>query len=353
MSFFNTTEKAFGLDISDNSLRLAQLQRKNRGIKVQLYNEIKLPKDCLVQGEIKQQTVFIEHLIKLIKTRSGYGKLREEVITSLPEAKTFLKTVNIPTVDDKDLPEKIKEILPQHLPLDIEEIYFDWQVIEQQADSSTLLIGASARDIVDSYNVAITKAGLSPVVFEIEAAAIARLLIEYNNNSRPQIIIDMGANRTGLFLYDHGLIKFTVNLPTSGNEITSLIAETLDLDPEKSEQAKIVCGLDQNKCHGAILEILSETINELVQQILKATDFYYSNFQPADKVEQIVLCGGGANFSGIAKTIQEKTGIATAVSEPFAKIINPNSRYFSSQKSQSFVTAMGLGLRGINEKSLL
>ena len=353
MSFFNTTERAFGLDISDNNLRLIQLQRKARGIKVQLYNEIKLPKDCLVQGEIKQQSIFIDHLAKLIKTRSGHGKLREEVITSLPEAKTFLKTISIPTVEEKDLPEKIKEILPQYLPLDIEDIYFDWQIIEQQEDYSTLLIGASPRNIIDSYNTAITKAGLSPVVFEIEAAAIARLLIEYNHNPRPQIIIDMGANRTGLFLYDHGLIKFTVSLPTSGDEVTSLIAETLDLDQEKSEQAKIVCGLDKNKCHGAILEILSETTNELVRQILSAADFYYNNFQPAEKIEQIVLCGGGANFSGIDKLIQEKTGIETVISDPFAKIINPNPHYFSLQKSQSFVTALGLGLRGICEKSIL
>ena len=47
MPLFDKEEKAFGLDISDTSLRLVQLEKKTKRTQVQLYNELTLPKDCI------------------------------------------------------------------------------------------------------------------------------------------------------------------------------------------------------------------------------------------------------------------------------------------------------------------
>lgn len=188
---------------------------------------------------------------------------------------------------------------------------------------------------------------------EIEAAAIARLLIEPNNDQKAQIIIDIGANRTGLFLYDQQTIKFTVSLPISGNKITQLIVDTLNLDWNKAEQAKIVCGLDRKKCHGALLEIFSDTIDELIKHIHKAIEFYQEIDDSEQKIEKIILCGGGANFINIASVLKEKLNIPTVISYPWEKIINPQPKYFNPLKSQSFVTALGLAIRGLDPKTFL
>lgn len=353
MSFFTTTELAFGLDISDRCLRLVQLAKKMKKIRLQLYNEVKLPPDCLVEGEIKQPKVFLEALNRLIKTKRGRGKLSDEVVSVLPESKTFMKLIEIPLVPEEKIGDKIKEILPQYVPINIEEIYLDWQIVKKTETEQTLLVGASPKNIIDAYVNILSQANLIPTVLEIEAAAIARLLIEQNNDQKPQIIIDIGANRTGLFLYDQETIKFTVSLPISGNKITQLIMETLDLDFEKAEQAKIVCGLDKNKCHGALLEIFSDTINDLQQEIKRAINFYYSNFSKNQKVEKIVLGGGGANFINIAQVIQEKLNIPTTISNPWQNIQNPHPNYFNPQKSQSFITAIGLAIRGLTPQTFL
>lgn len=356
MSLFERKEVAFGLDISDHSLRMVQLHKLGKKISVQLYNEIKLTSQCVEGGEIKNQKSFLESLQKLLKTRHGHGKLSDEVIGVLPEEKTFIKIIEIPTISNKseEILDQIKKILPQHIPIDIEKTYIDWQTVKKNKENQIVLVGVCPKQIIDSYVNVLTMANLIPTVLEIESVAISRALLDLElENQPPQIIIDMGANRTGLFLYDKDTIKFTVSLPISGNKITQLITDTLDLDFEKAEQAKKVCGLDQNKCHGALLEIFSDTIAELEKHIIEAINFYYNNFPGAQKVAKIIICGGSANLINVAQILQNKINIPVEISNPWHNIKNPDPKYFNQHKSQSFTTSIGLALRGLNPETFL
>ncbi|OGY44677.1 MAG: hypothetical protein A3B89_04310 [Candidatus Buchananbacteria bacterium RIFCSPHIGHO2_02_FULL_40_13] len=352
MSFLNTTEVAFGLDISDRNLRLIQLEKISQKIKIQLYNEIKLPPDCLIGGEIKQPKVFLDSLNKLIKTRRGHGQLSDEVISVLPEEKTFFKVVNTPLIHDEQIETKIKEIIPQDIPIDFNEIYLDYQIIEKNDNGLNILVGIAPKNIIESYIEILSQANLIPTVLEIEAAPISRLLLEQSQDQKPQVIIDIGAQRTGLFLYDK-TVKFTISLPISGNKTTQHIVETLGLSWEEAEKAKIVCGLDKAKCHGALLEIFSDVINELNDRITKAINFYYYNFPEAKNIARVLLCGGGANFIDIAVVLQEKLKLPVIISNPFETIANPDKTFFNTQRSQSFITAIGLGLRGLRPDTFL
>jgi type IV pilus assembly protein PilM len=351
MSFFSTKEKAFGLDISDQTLRLAQFSQVGKKPRLQIYNEIKLPAGCLVKGEIKQPTVFISHLQKLVKTKTGHGKLSKEAVISLPESETFLKTLNVEITDEAKIIDIISEILPQTLPLSMEEIYWDYQIVNKEGTNWQLVIGASPKSMVDAYLKIFADAGIIPVVLEIEAIAISNLLIDINNNHVPQIVIDIGQNRTGLFLYDGDVIQFTVSLNISGDLINETISQSLDLNAEQAEEAKIICGLDATKCQGAVLELITPTIEDLARQILNAVNFYYENFANPKEIKNIIVCGGGANMIDLAKVIQQATDINTSVSQPFAVITNPNPHFFTPTKSQSFITTMGLGLRGLKSST--
>ncbi|MEI6288062.1 MAG: type IV pilus assembly protein PilM [bacterium] len=352
MGFLSTTESSFGLDISQRDIRLVQLAKHGKKVDIQLYSELHLPVGCLEAGEIKNPKVFLESLKKLMHTKHGRGHLSDEVITVLPEQKTFMKIFDLPK-ENISVREQIVKILPQHLPFDPESMYFDFQVIKREPTRRTVLVGACAKTIVNSYFEILNQAGLSVVAMEIEASVIDRLLIEYNDEKDPQIIIDFGANRSGLFLYDQGSIKFTVSLPVSGIKTDQLIASTLSLDLEKAEQAKIACGMDPAKANGAICDILNKIVEEVAVSVTQAINFYDNNFPEHQRPAKIVLCGGGANMYNINQTLQNKIGLPTIISDPWKNIKNPNPSYFTPQKSQSFVTAMGLALRGANLEKYL
>ena len=351
MSFFSTKEIAFGLDIADRSLRLIQLKPGLRRPKIHLYNEIDLPAGCLVNGEIRQPEVFAAKLSELIKKRHGYGQLSKEAVIALPEANSFLKLLEIEAADEKGIAAEIEKILPQNLPLEMSEIYWDWQIVRKESGRYQVLVGCSPKNIVDDYLKALSACNIMPVVMEIEAASIARLLIEHNKQKEAQIIIDIGHNRTGLFLYDGETVIVSVTLPISGNDINRIIADTLDLSLDQAEKAKIACGLNDKKCHGAILELLAPTIEELAKQILNSINYYYENYTSPKEIKRVILCGGGANTANIAPVLEQAIEIPTRLSEPLKNFSGLDGKFFAAGKPQSFVTALGLGLRGLSPES--
>lgn len=343
MSFLITTETAFGLDISDRALRLIQLKRKGSNIYVQAHNESTLPNTYSAQDQAARYATIADTLKKLIKTRHG-RTLSEEVIVALPEAKTFVKVIDAPPADT-DTAHYFSDALPQHIPLPLNEVYYDWQYTD--TTKSQILVGACAQSVVDSYVEIINSARLLPAAFEVEAAAIVRALITEADDSA-QLIVDFGATRTSLIMYDKQIVRFTVSLPISGQAITQLITETLGLEYEEAEQAKIICGLDTTACQGALRELFTPTIIELIEHIKKAITYYQTSTNSDQLPTKIIFTGGGANFKQLKDLTQSQLQIPVEISNPWQKVVNPDAKYFTPERSQSYATAIGLALRGLD-----
>ncbi|OGY47431.1 MAG: hypothetical protein A3J65_04770 [Candidatus Buchananbacteria bacterium RIFCSPHIGHO2_02_FULL_45_11b] len=350
MNFFSNTS-AFGLDIGERAIKLAQLKKRGKKIILAAYNELALPPEIIVNGEIKQPDKFADLLKQLVKTAKGNKIAGKELIAVLPETKTLLKVIEMPLDGEKEILEIIKKEIVNHFPVSPEEIYFDWQVLKQTSEKIKLVIGAVPKTIADSYFSAIEKSGFTPIIFEIEAAAIARSLMA-EADSQAKIIIDFGAVRSGLSVYDQKTLQFTASLPISGKKITETIAKTLNLDAKSAEKAKIVCGLDTKKCEGALLKILLKPIDELAARIKKAILFYKDNFPEGNQITEVILCGGGANFSQIDLVLSEKLKLPVKIGNPQLKI-TAKKLTLPNNKIMSYATAIGLALRAEQKEKLI
>src|SRR3989338_595318 len=222
----DTNKNIFGLDISERALRLVQFKKKGKKIVLSSYNDIIVPPEIISQGEIKQEKKLAELIKKLIKSVKGNKINGKNVVSVLPETRTFIKLIEIISPRDKKnepgLAPLIQEEIKNNIPLSLDEIYLDWQVLDQTSEKTQLLIGAAPKNIVDAYLSVLENSDLTPVALEIEAAAITRSLIAKGDN-KAKIIIDFGAIRTGLIVYDHETVPLTVSLPVSGNKVTETI----------------------------------------------------------------------------------------------------------------------------------
>ncbi|MEK7097992.1 MAG: pilus assembly protein PilM, partial [Patescibacteria group bacterium] len=206
--------------------------------------------------------------------------------------------------------------------------------------------------------------------------AICRSLLlkerpKFKGENKNYIILDIGATRTGLTVYSKNTILFTISIPISGNEITNKIAESLKIDQTQAEKAKVICGLDEDKAQGVVKDILSDVIDGLTSKINEAVDFYNSHFPNRGPINQIMLCGGGANIKKLNRIINEKLNINTVVGDPlvnldgakddFSKILHSIKHLETVKKYQAkdkpsslnndfkttFSTAIGLSLRSL------
>lgn len=355
---FNFSETSYGLDISDQALRLVKLVKKNKKITLTFFAEAKIPESALDNGEVKDEKVIVEIMNKLAKAAKIKKNDTHPIISVLPETKTYIAVVEIPTAKTDDVKKKkekavfdelvTKEIV-NHIPLNPDDIYFDWQVLSKTPSLTKLLIGAVPKQISDSYYSILDKGGLKPHVLEIEAAPIIRSLLK-EDDLGSKIIIDFGAIRTGLITFNEGTVNFTVTLPISGENITQTIATTLNIDPKQAEESKIVCGLDQEKCEGALLKVLMDPINKMASHIKRAVSYYETNFPKATKISEIVLCGGGANFIKIDQVLQEKTGIKVSIGNPMTNLTENKKNKIPKEKLLSYTTAIGLALQSFQKK---
>ena len=338
-----------GLDISDRSLKAVQLKRTFNGrLGLRGMGQLELPAGIFADGELKNTEGFTEALHRLL-SRAQVGKFTTTyLVASLPEPKTFIKLIDVPPMSPAEIPQAIRWEAEHHIPIPIEETYWDWQQVGLPLGNARLpiLLGVAPKTIVDSYTAALSSAGLIPTAFEIEATAITRCLfpLKETNVNQATIIIDIGATRTGLTLFDQKTIQFTVSLPISGRKITETIAASLSLSDAEAEQAKILCGLDPKKCRGAMATILKQVMDNLLQHIREAIVFYQEHFPGGQPVHQIMLCGGGSNFKGIDQYLTENLKLPVQLGNPWLNL-EPARAPLKPAELLSYTTAIGLALR--------
>lgn len=361
---FSAIKYPIGLDISDTSLKFVQL-KKASGLKftklsdkktiekleVNCYNSIKIPPELIVNGEIKNQDEVVRQINKLLSTAKDGNITNKSVVAVLPQTQTFIKLLQIPDTSEEEMLQTISEEIVKHIPLVLDEVYIDWQIINRRGKSIDVLVGAAPKKTVEQYVKTLEQASLQPIALEIEAASICRSLIpeieKNESDSDAYLIIDLGASRSSLILCSKKTVYFTINAPISGNDITKQVADSLKIDMVKAQKAKQICGLNKNKCKGVMGEILNDMINNLVDHIEQAASFFQNNY-PQKQIKEIILCGGGGNFLEIDKVLFEYLKIPVVKGNVWIKVKqNKDDKYsLLNSNSLSYATAIGLALRG-------
>jgi type IV pilus assembly protein PilM len=361
---------AIGLDISDMILKAVELKKNKDQIKISAISKYRLKPGVIEQGEIKDETSFLEAVNSLLsKTKRGTFNTNE-VVACLPDPKTFIKLVEIEKTPNS-LAQVIGAEIEKHVPMPLRDMYYDWQKIEETATSCRVLIGAAPKYIVDQYAQILREAKLSLMALEIESVSIARALLkeETKKYSGPfdknYCIIDIGAKRTSLMIYSRNAIVSSISLPISGNETTEIISKSLEISNEEAEKAKLICGMDKTQAHGIVNDILTDMVNNLIEKIEIAIDFFSKNYQENNPIHEIILCGGGANIKDLDSIISGKLKIPTRIGSPLSnieenaealdkclsdksKIETLEDHIISEQNTiVSYTTAIGLALRSV------
>lgn len=369
-----------GLDISDLSLKVFQLNKRGDSIKIQAIGKAELPKGLIEGGEIRNRSEIVK-AIKQLLDKPQFGKISsKEAVVCLPEPKTFIKLIQVEKTPN-DFEEMLKAEMQKHIPLSLDEIYYDWQIIRDAPGSQQVLIGAAPKTTVDQYSALVDACGLSVAALEIESVAICRSLLSeehyrFKGSAKTNYgLIDIGARRASMTVYSENTILFSVSIPISSDKITEEIARILKLDMKQAEKAKIICGLDETRAQGIVKNVLSGMINELTVKIKEVIKYYQYHYPAYGPLKEIQLCGGGANIENLDKILTEALAVAVIAGNPLKNLaeakekfsevltethkIEESSKKGSKNKSQekdravtqdsslTYATAIGLALRGI------
>lgn len=363
--------EAFGLDISDLSLKIVKLKKEGKFFSLASFGEFPIKPGIVHKGEIKNQEALISILKDAIAKVKGEKLQTEYVVASLPEEKAFLKIISMPIMEQEELMSAVKYEAENHIPLPMEEVYLDSQIIAplyDHIDHLDVLIAALPKKIVDSYMELFQAAGLKPVALEVESQAIARALVKNQTSPFPLLIIDLGAGRTSFIIFAGYSLRFTSSIPVCGKIFTQAIAKNLGISFQEAERVKMKYGLTEKKeiiiqdgakkkiRKGKIFEILTPSLTDLIEQIKKCLSYYQTHFSHEDlppngrALQKILLCGGGVGIKGISEFFSRELKIPVEVANPWINILPESPKEVPEiplEKSLKYATALGLALRGV------
>ncbi|MEW6610330.1 MAG: type IV pilus assembly protein PilM [Patescibacteria group bacterium] len=375
---FTSLLQSFGLDISDLSAKLVWIKKNIRGEKeIHSFNSCNFPQGAIVDGEIVQHEQVCDILNTMLKDTSP-ALTTPYVVASLPESKTFIKVINLNN-EQLNIANGVYDELPNHIPLPLDELIIDWQIVREFDDHKLVIVGAVPKVIVHSYTSLLNECALKPIAFEIEAEAILRAVTPFmyqQRNARlhpvekllhsfrhakqsapppvsrsAQLMVDLGATHTSLMMVDGGVIQFTSSVALSGVEATNRIAERLKLTYDEAERAKRICGLDAKKGKGVVAGVLESMLTSCAVEIERALHFYETHFPHGSTIQKIVLTGGGAKLSGAETFLGAQLSIPVILGDPLINIsVAPKRRGIPRHESLSYTTAIGLALRNSTER---
>ena len=335
---------SFGLDISDESVKFAELTLTSSGLLLGRHGEKKIPEGIIEAGKIVNTQKFEELLASL---RQGEG-LRS-VRVSLPEEQIYLFKLRLEKKGLKSIREGIELSLEEHIPVPAPDAIFDYEIIHQGERDMELQVVAIPKNVIENYLAVFKNAGLSVQSFELEAQSIARAIIP-RGDMGTYMIVDFGEKRTGIFIISGGITMFTSTLEVGGVMLNNMIMKNFKVSREEAENMKKTYGLERNAENKEIFSVLLNSVSILRDELVKHFMYWHTHADEEGRanpiIRKIILCGGDSNLIGLSEYLAISMKTTVEMANVWVNIMDTKNNIpeINRKHALSFAAALGLAL---------
>ncbi|KKS04058.1 MAG: Type IV pilus assembly protein PilM [Candidatus Nomurabacteria bacterium GW2011_GWC2_41_8] len=335
---------SFGLDISDESLKFAELFATKNGIKVGRYGERTIPPGVIESGKIKDSKR-MEEILSSLRKEEGIKTVR----VSLPEEQMYLFQLRLGKTGLKNVKEGIELALEEHVPVPAQDAIFDYDLVKEDAQNLEVQVATIPKNIIENYLLIFKHSQISVQAFELEAQALSRAVIK-KGDMETYMIVDFGKKRTGIFIVSSGIVMFTSTLDMGGEIMNKMIKKSFNVSIEEAEKMKQQYGLQRNVANKEIFAVLLNSVSVLRDEIAKHFLYWHTHKNEEDKnnppIKKIILCGGDSNLIGLADYISVSMKSPVEMANVWINITNTENYIpeMSFRQALSFATTLGLAL---------
>ena len=366
LNFLSLSKEIYGLEITDTHVRAMRLARRHGGLSASAAGCLALEKGIVENGEIKNETDLAAAVKELAAQSAAKKKGKRYAVVSLPENKAFLQVIQMPRLNDDELRAAVVFESENHIPLPLEKVYLDFEVVPSKIFSQhrcEVAVAALPKDIVDSRVRVCDAAGWLPIAMELESQSAARSARAGRDFELPAVIIKIGDAQSSIIFCARNSIRAVFSTPVSNNYFLEKIALALGVDAERAEILKADWGIDNFQRFGSspnadeeekkrIFEVLVPGLVDFAQQIRKYIHYYQTHEKfgaGEESFEKILICGIGSNLKGLDEFLSLKLGVAAErlilpIEVDFRRFKNIG---FLENGAHGYAVAAGLALRAL------
>lgn len=336
--------RSIGLDISDTSIKYISLKPAHGQIELDSFGSVPITPGTVVNGKIQNRDALVKLLRELRqKTNSPFVRV------SLPEEQVYLFDLHIPAVPLPEVRNTIELSLEEHIPLKPSDAVFDFFIQKVHNDQYDVKVSATSSEVTESYYAVLADAGFVPTSFELEAQAVARAIVP-RGDLGTVMIIDFGETRTGISIWNAGAILFSAAIDIGGQELTKAVQKALNVSFEEADRIKREQGLSRSDDGSDVFPALLNSISIFRDEINKHYIYWHTHTDAEGgqrpKVDEIVLCGGGARLIGLVDYLGVSLGVRVLLADPWVNINTMQAYIPEIHKEEvlAYTTALGLAL---------
>ncbi|MEX2033400.1 MAG: type IV pilus assembly protein PilM [Candidatus Colwellbacteria bacterium] len=351
---FFKKESYLAVDIGTASIKMVELDSagekpmlKNYAI-LETSGHLERPNDAIQTSSLKiidkETAGLLRVLISEMKTKA------RTVVASLPAFSAFTALIDLPVMSPGEISKTMQYQARSFIPLPLTEVTLDWLPIMKLTDEKgikkqRLFLTAVPNEQIKRYQNIFRLAGLNLQILEIETLSLARVLTDKDPTNT--LIIDIGARSTALAVAAGGLLKYSTQTDFSGGYLTQAIANGLGINVRRAEELKRRRGLLGSGGEYEVSTLMLPYLDVILGEARRVKNLYEKNYR--EKIERIILAGGGANLLGVEKYVAEEFRLPALKASPFTKIGHlPLMAPFTGNLGAPLAVSLGLGMRRTN-----
>lgn len=334
----------FGLDIGHASLKAMQIEPARPGVKSTVlgYGISDFPATAIQNGVIIKPEVVAGAVHELFEKNLVGSISSRRVACSLPTSHTFSRPMKLPPMNEHDIHEAIQLEAEQYIPIPIQSLYLDYEIISQNSQGVEILLVAAAKKIVDSYLSVLQSLQLEPVAFEPSISAVSRLLrMAGGADTEPSILIDIGSISTDISIFDRTLlVASTVN--TGGDTMSELISKNLRISFDQATELKATLGIAFSEKQQRIVDAVKPQLETLVHEVQKSIRYHSERASESGrKISKVITVGGGAEMPGLNQYLSRELRLPTQNLDPWQSITFGKLPMPPESERTVYITATG------------
>lgn len=345
--FAPKTSGILGIDVGASAVKMVELVREGGRVQLRTYGFTERSPSEAAAFDPREHTEEMGAVIKELCRRSGARATT--AIASLPTFSVFSSIITLPELPKKELPEAIRWEAKKLIPLPIDEMILNWEILpeglplvhaaagkplpsdkttgdltpnaplvvqEKMKKSITVLVTAAQKKLVEQYVAIFKAAGMTLQSLETEAFALVRSLV--GNDKSSVMIADIGARNTDLSIIDHGVPVLNRSTNFGGASFTATIMKAANVSLSVAEQVKRDIG---RVASAGEVKAFQTLLTPLVNEIQYTVGLYQT--RSGRRIEKIILTGGSGFLFNLTALLSTTLQMTVTIGDPWARVATP------------------------------
>ncbi len=323
----------FGVDIGATGVKMLQLKKKGNRFSLASAARIDLP----TTGAELMTEEYANRLASAIYRRAETGGFHGKRCTiSIDDRMLRVRSVRQPRMPEAEMDKALRLDAPGRLGFAEGEIgEYGWlhagEVRQGDEVKEEVVVVGAARERLEQLVFALVNAGLRPEAVEPGFVACARCfgrtLRRAVDQNITRVIVDIGAQSTGVLVTRGQTIAFYKPLEMGGDAMTRAAADRLGLefdavrDLRKQRALGASRGIEPTdpRVDRALYEAVRPLMDELAREVSMCLRYYGVTFR-GSRPEACLIVGGEAEEPHISQLLGEELHIPTSVGRPLEDV---------------------------------